>query len=160
MRFILTVSLLFFSISLFAQSYAGKVTAVKDGDTIEMLVNGKPVRVRLFGIDCPEKGQPFGEKARQYTAGLCFGKTVTAVQRSRDPYGRIVADVYLADRRFLNQTLVTAGYAWHYKKFSKSEVLAEAEKKARAGKQGLWADASPVAPWNWRKQKGTVYSAR
>ena len=153
MRFILTVSFLLLSISLHAQSYSGKVTAVKDGDTIEMLVNGKPLRVRLFGIDCPEKGQPFGEKARQYTAGLCFGQTVTAVQRSRDPYGRVVADVYLADKRFLNETLVKTGYAWHYKKFSNSPLLAAAEVKARRERKGLWKDARPVAPWDWRKRK-------
>lgn len=154
MRFKLTASLLFLTLSLYAQSYSGKVTAVKDGDTIEMLVRGKTVRIRLFGVDSPEKGQPFGEKARQYTAGLCFGKPVTAVQRSRDQYGRVVADVYLADRTFLNESLVKAGYAWHYKKFSKNEALALAEKKAREEKAGLWRDGSPVAPWNWRKQKG------
>ncbi len=65
-----------------AQTYTGKVTAVKDGDTIEMLVNGKAVRIRLFGVDSPEKGQAFGEKARQYTSSLCFGKVVTARKQS------------------------------------------------------------------------------
>lgn len=158
MRYILPVLLFLFSSCLHAQTYTGKVTAVKDGDTIEMLVAGKIVRVRLFGVDCPEKGQPFGEKARQYTAGLCFGKLVKAVQQSKDPYGRVVAEVYLPDQRSLNATLVKAGYAWHYKKFSKNESLALAEKKARQEKLGLWVDASPVAPWNWRKKKGTHYA--
>ena len=160
MQFKLTVLLLLLSTSLHAQSYSGKVTAVKDGDTIEMLVNGKAMRIRLFGIDSPEKGQPFAQKARQYTADLCFGKTVKAVQRSRDPYGRVVADVYLPDKRLLNETLVRNGYAWHFKKFSKSEPLATAEREAKAAKRGLWTEPSPVAPWNWRKQKGTVYSSR
>jgi endonuclease YncB( thermonuclease family) len=161
MRYLLTATLLLLSICLYAQTtYTGKVTAVKDGDTIEMLVKGKKVRIRLFGIDSPEKGQAFGEKARQYTADLCFGKPVTAVQRNRDQYGRVVADVYLADRTFVNEALVRAGYAWHYKQFSKNEALAAAEKKAREGKLGLWRDRSPTPPWAWRKQKGTRALAR
>ena len=129
------------------------MTAVKDGDTIEMLVNGRPVRIRLFGVDSPEKGQAFGEKARQFTADLCFGKKVKAVQRSRDQYRRVVADVYLADGTSLNVALVRAGFAWHYKQFSKSAELAAAEAEARQAKRGLWHDHGPTAPWNWRKQQ-------
>lgn len=153
MRSVLTACLLLLSVSLYAQSYTGKVVAVKDGDTFEMLVNGKTVHIRLFGIDCPEKGQPFGDKAKQFTAARCFGKRVKAVQRSRDQYGRVVAEVYLPDHSSLNIALVKAGYAWHYKKFSKSAELATAEKKARTQQLGLWRDTSPVAPWNWRKHR-------
>lgn len=135
-----------------AQTYTGKVTAVKDGDTIEMLVNGKPLRIRLFGVDSPEKGQPFGEKARQYTSSLCFGKVVKAQRESRDQYGRIVAEVFLPDGSSLNMQLVQAGYAWQYTYYSKSVEMTQAQAAAKAARRGLWLDAHPVAPWEWRKQ--------
>lgn len=154
MRMLLNVlCCLVISVTTIAQTYTGKVTAVKDGDTIEMLVNGKTLRVRLFGIDSPERGQPFATKAREFTAAQCFGKVVRAVQQSRDQYRRIVAEVYLSDSSSLNAAIVKAGYAWHYKKFSKSPLLAEAETKARKEQKGLWRDAHPVAPWEWRKRK-------
>lgn len=153
MRVFLTTLLLFTCTISIAQTYTGKVTAVKDGDTIEMLVNGKPIRIRLFGIDAPEKGQPFGEKARQCAANLCFGKVVKAVQKSKDQYRRVVAEVFLPDNSSLNYLLLRAGFAWHYKNFSKSEVWATAEATAKKKKIGLWQDAHPVAPWDWRKKK-------
>ncbi|MBO9154973.1 thermonuclease family protein [Chitinophaga sp. GCM10012297] len=135
-----------------AQTYTGKVTAVKDGDTIEMLVNGKPLRIRLYGVDSPEKGQPFGEKARQYTSRLCFGKVVKARKESHDQYGRTVAEVFLPDGSSLNMQLVQAGYAWQYTFYSKSEEMTAAQAAAKAARKGLWLDAHPVAPWEWRKQ--------
>lgn len=141
------------SLTVVAQTYTGKVTAVKDGDTIEMLANGKKIRIRLFGIDSPERGQPFGTKAKEYTAAQCFGKVVKAVRQSRDRYGRIVAEVYLPGDVSLNAAIVKAGFAWHYKKFSKSPLLAAAETTARKERLGLWKDKHPVAPWEWRKRK-------
>jgi endonuclease YncB( thermonuclease family) len=153
MRIFLTTLFLFITTITTAQTYTGKVTAVKDGDTIEMLVNGKPIRIRFFGVDAPEKGQPFGEKSRQFTAGLCFGKVVKAVQKSKDQYRRVVAEVFLPDNTSLNYRLLQAGFAWHYKNFSKSETWAAAELKARKEKAGLWKDAHPIAPWDWRKKK-------
>ncbi|WP_343303683.1 thermonuclease family protein [Chitinophaga niabensis] len=153
MRVFLTTLLLFISTASISQTYTGKVTAVKDGDTIEMLVNGKPIRIRLFGVDAPEKGQPFGEKSRQFTAGLCFGKVVKAIQKSRDQYRRVVAEVFLPDNSSLNYRLLQAGFAWHYTNFSKNETWAAAALKAKKEGNGLWKDAHPVAPWDWRKQK-------
>lgn len=154
MRMLLTaLCCLIIPITVAAQTYTGKVTAVKDGDTIEMLVKGKKLRIRLFGIDSPEKGQPHATKAKEFTAGLCFGKTVKAVQQSRDQYGRIVAEVVLPDGISLNTAIVSGGYAWHYRQFSKNPLLAEAEMQARKEKRGLWKDAHPVAPWDWRKHK-------
>ncbi|MRG47348.1 nuclease [Chitinophaga sp. SYP-B3965] len=153
MRVFLITLILFISATTTAQTYTGKVTAVKDGDTIEMLVNGKPIRIRFFGVDAPEKGQPFGEKAKQFTSGLCFGKVVKAVQKSKDQYRRVVAEVFLPDNTSLNYRLLLAGFAWHYKNFSKSEVWAAAELKAKKEKAGLWNDKHPIAPWDWRKKK-------
>lgn len=150
MRLVLLFFLIFTSCATSAQT--GKVVSVKDGDTIEMMINGKAVRIRLFGVDAPEKGQPFGEKARLYCADLCFNKTVRMVKKNKDQYGRIVAEVYLPDGTSLNHRLVAAGFAWHYTQFSNSQELARAQEKAKLEKSGLWADKSPIAPWNWRKQ--------
>ncbi len=144
--------LLLCSFAALAQTYTGKVISVKDGDTIEMLVNGRKIRIRLYGIDCPEKGQAFGDKAKQFTADLCFGKVVKAVQQDVDQWDRVVADIYL-DGELLNLRIVEAGYAWHFKRYSNSKVLAEAEKKARRERLGLWQDVHPEAPWEWRKEK-------
>lgn len=153
MRVFLTTVLFFLFTTSIAQTYTGKVTAVKDGDTIEMLVNGKPIRIRLFGVDAPEKGQAFGEKAKQFTSGLCFGKVVKAVQKSKDQYRRVVAEVFLPDNSSLNYRLLQAGFVWHYKNFSKNEIWAAAEIKAKKDKLGLWKDVHPMAPWDWRKKK-------
>ncbi len=117
-----------------------------------MMMNGKAIRIRLFGVDAPEKGQPFGEKARQYASELCFGKTVRMEKKDKDQYGRIVAEIYLPDGTSLNYRMVAAGFAWQYTQFSKSPELAKAQEKAKTEGKGLWADKSPIAPWNWRKQ--------
>lgn len=139
------------SLNAFAQTLTGKVIAVKDGDTIEMLVNNKPVTIRLHGIDCPEKKQPFGQKARQLTSERCFGKTVKAVKVSKDRYRRIVARVVLPGGELLNLQLLKAGLAWHYTKYDHSDEFALAEKEARSQKLGIWSVKDPVAPWDWRK---------
>ena len=152
MRTMLMIIFVLCSIVAGAQTYPGKVTAVKDGDTVEMLVNGKPLRIRLFGIDCPEKGQPFGEKARQYTARLCFGKVVKAKKVDMDRYGRTVAEVSLPDGSDLNMQLVQAGYAWQYTYYSKSVEMTQAQASAKAARRGLWQHAHPIEPWAWRKQ--------
>lgn len=141
------------SFSALAQTFQGKVVSIKDGDTIEMLVKGKKVRIRLFGIDAPERGQPHANKAKEYVSDLCFGKTVKALQKNKDQYGRVVAEIYLSNGSSLNHQIVAAGYAWQYKQFNKSAELAAAEQNARVKKLGLWQDARPVAPWDWRKQK-------
>jgi endonuclease YncB( thermonuclease family) len=152
MRTMLMIIFVLCSIVAGAQTYTGKVTAVKDGDTVEMLVNGKPLRIRLFGVDCPEKGQPFGEKARQYTARLCFGKVVKAKKVDMDRYDRTVAEVSLPDGSDLNMQLVQAGYAWQYTYYSKSVEMTQAQASAKAARRGLWQDAHPIEPWAWRKQ--------
>ncbi len=134
--------------------FEGKVIGVKDGDTFEVLYDGQPERVRLAEIDCPEKSQPFGNNAKQYASDLCFGKTVTVSSNGkRDRYGRVVGIVVTEDGINVNEALIKAGLAWHYKDYSNSDELAEMEQHARLEKAGLWADKRPVAPWDWRKNK-------
>lgn len=135
-----------------AESFAGRVVGVLDGDTIDVLREGRAVRVRLHGIDSPERGQPFGTRARQYAAGLAFGKMVTVAVVDRDRYGRLVGRVALPGGRLLSHELLAAGYAWWYREYAPGEPrLAELEGRARREKRGLWSDPNAVAPWLWRR---------
>ncbi|WP_294824580.1 thermonuclease family protein [uncultured Flavobacterium sp.] len=134
--------------------FEGKVIGIKDGDTFEVLYDSIPERVRLAEIDCPEKSQAFGKNARQYASGLCFGKIVTvSSDGKRDRYGRVVGTVTTQEGVNVNEELVKAGLAWHYKRYSKSRTLDAIEQQARDKKLGLWADKDPTAPWEWRKEK-------
>ncbi len=133
-----------------AQGIRGVVTAVKDGDTIELRADTAKHRIRLYGIDCPEKGQAFGQKAKQFTGELCFGKRVSVVTHGRDRYGRIVGEVILPDGRILNRELVAAGLAWWYRKYSRDPLLERLEAEARRAKRGLWSEAHPTPPWEFR----------
>ncbi len=129
-----------------------KVIGIKDGDTIELLKDGQTEVVRLAEIDCPEKAQAYGKKAKQFTADLCFGKYVKlAGDGKRDQYKRIVATVIIDDTLNLNRELLKAGYAWHFKRYSNNNEYAILEENARAKHVGLWADPMPEAPWYWRK---------
>ena len=77
--------------------FSGRVVAVLDGDTIKVMHNGRAERIRIYGIDCPERRQPYGTKARHFTSGLEFGKMVTVVPKDTDKYGRTIARVVLPD---------------------------------------------------------------
>jgi micrococcal nuclease len=138
-----------------AEETGYQVIAIKDGDTIEILKDGKPLRIRLYGIDAPEKNQDFGSRARQFTSDLVFGKLVDLEIKDTDRYGRTVGIIYLADGRSLNEELVREGFAWHYKAYSKDPALAVLEEAARQAKRGLWAGPTPIAPWDFRKGRRT-----
>ena len=115
-----------------AEEFAGKVVGVSDGDTITVLRNRTPIKVRLHGIDCPEIGQDFGSRAKAFTSELVFGQVVKVVPWDTDRYGRTVADVILADGRILNHELVRAGLAWRYRKYAPDiGTLAELEAAAQ-----------------------------
>jgi micrococcal nuclease len=136
------------------EEFRGKVVGVADGDTITVLRDREPVRVRLNGIDAPEAGQPFGNRAKQFASSLAFGNVVTVRVKDRDRFGRVVADVILPDGRNLNQELVRTGFAWWLRRYAPNDsTLAELEAEARAAKRGLWADPKPVPPWEWRATK-------
>jgi endonuclease YncB( thermonuclease family) len=126
---------------------------ITDGDTLSVLRDGKAAKVRLWGIDTPEKAQAFGTRARQFASELVFGQTVTVTVRDTDRYGRLVADVILPDGRSLNRELVAAGMAWWYRQYAKDDAtLAKLEAEAKAAKRGLWSDPHAIAPWTWRRQ--------
>jgi len=131
--------------------FSGKVVGVLDGDTIKVMHQGQADRVRLQGVDCPEKRQAFGKRAKQFTASLAMGQGVTVETDGRDRYGRILGTVILPDGRNLNRELVKAGYAWWYRQFSSDGTFEELEAEARTAQRGLWRDPHPVPPWEFRK---------
>jgi len=115
---------------------------------------GQAVKVRLHGIDCPEKGQPFGKRAKQFTLDMAFGKEVTVCVQTTDRYGRIVGVVILPDGKNLNWELVDVGLAWWYRKYAPDDGMLERfEAEAREAKRGLWADKNPIPPWEYRKMQ-------
>jgi len=134
--------------------FTGKVIGIKDGDTFEVLYDGQPERVRLSDIDCPEKSQPFGNNAKQFSSDLCFNKTVTVTcDAKRDRYGRLIGTVVTSDGINVNEALVKEGFAWHYLQYSDKEELTGYEATARRNRLGLWADVNPTPPWDWRRKK-------
>jgi endonuclease YncB( thermonuclease family) len=133
--------------------FSGLVVSVLDGDTLEVFHNRHPERIRLSGIDCPEKGQAFGKQAKHAVADLAFGKEVTLQTHGKDKYGRTIGDVILEDGTNVNHTLVKDGWYWWYRKYAPGDtVLEELEKEAREAKKGLWVDPAHVPPWEWRKR--------
>ena len=150
---ILFLGLTFSHITIEAADFIGPVVSILDGDTLEVLHHQHPERIRLSGIDCPEKGQAYGQKAKQAASALVFGKDVTIQTHGKDKYKRTIADVLLPDGMSLNQELVKQGWCWWYRKYAPGDtVLEELEKSAREAKKGLWADSQPVPPWEWRKR--------
>jgi len=132
----------------FAADFQAKVIHIADGDTITVLnETNEQIKIRLNGIDCPEKAQAYGNKAKQFTKNLVGGQTVTIQAYDQDRYGRTIGDVVLENGRNLSQELVKAGYAWWFFKYSDDEQLGLLEVQAKIAKVGLWADKNPVPPW-------------
>jgi len=130
----------------------GKVISVKDGDSLELLDAENTIHdIRLAHVDCPEKKQAFGKRAKIFTANFCFGEEVTVLPTDKDRYGRIVG-VVMVGRKELNLALIQEGMGWHFKQYSKKEAYATAENKARRKKKGLWSQRNPIAPWEYRKR--------
>jgi endonuclease YncB( thermonuclease family) len=133
----------------------GKVVKLHDGDSFELLRGKRTVGVRVFGIDCPERGQPFAARAKSFTASLIGNADVVVIVKDVDRYGRTVGDVVLADGRHLSHELLRAGLAWYYRRYDRDPELARLEDEARTARRGLWSDPHPVAPWSYRKAKRT-----
>jgi len=140
-------------------TWIGKVVGVSDGDTITVMHDGMAEKIRLYGIDCPEKGQAFGKRAKKFTSSMVFGRIVEARPITTDRYGRTIAWIYF-DGACLNEELLKVGLAWHYKRYSSEKHLAELETEARQKKAGLWRDTYPVPPWDFRHGKRTVTKPR
>lgn len=132
------------------------IIGVSDGDTMTARC-GEPgayqqVKVRLAEIDAPEKKQAFGQRSRQHLADLCFQTEATIRPTTTDRYGRTVARVQCRGVD-ANLAMVQAGMAWAYTKYQIDAAFPAAERAARAGRVGLWADPGPVPPWEWRRSR-------
>lgn len=135
-----------------------KVIGVKDGDTIVVLdKDNNQKTLRLAEVDCPEKGQPFGKNAKQFTSSLVFGKQIRYYKTNADRYGRTIAKVYFGDGQYLSEEIIKKGYGWWYYRYSDNQNLGVLESKARALQLGLWSGNETVPPWEWRKAKKAGY---
>ena len=131
-----------------------RVIGIADGDTITALMDNKPTRIRLWGIDCPEAKQPFGNRAKQFTSSLAFGKTVTLRMMAPDRYRRPVAVVILPDGSNLNHRIVRAGFGWWFQRYApRDQELEKQERLARQERVGLWRDSRPIPPWEFRLER-------
>jgi endonuclease YncB( thermonuclease family) len=134
--------------------FTGPVVSVLDGHTIEVLHNTYPERIRLSGIDCPEKGQAFGTNAMHAASSLVFRKDVILDTHGQDKSRRTLADVFLRDGTHVNHKLVKDGWCWWYRKYAPEDTVLEGlEKEAREARIGLWVDPNPIPPWEWRKAR-------
>ncbi len=130
---------------------SGKVISIIDGDTYDVLIqDNKTIRVRMEGIDAPEKGMPFYQKSKKYLSDLCFGKQIKFKVTGVDNHERILAYSFLEDGKELSQEMIKAGYAWHFKKYNSDIVLSNLEIEAKNLKKGLWSEENPMTPWTNR----------
>ncbi|PWS32537.1 nuclease [Pedobacter paludis] len=142
-------------VNLKNQTFSAKVIRILDGDTMEVLYKNNPIKIRLAHIDCPEKrgAQPFGNHAKKALSDLCFGQKVTIFGQKYDRYKRLIAVVQNSKKQIVNQEMIKQGMAWHFKKYSTDPLYAQLEINARKNKIGLWHDAKPTPPWEWRKPR-------
>ncbi|SNR73418.1 Endonuclease YncB, thermonuclease family [Methylobacillus rhizosphaerae] len=149
--------LIFFSFSSYAATLTGKVIRVSDGDTIVVLEGITQHKIRLVGIDAPEKKQAFGNKSKETLADAVAGKTVDVDYNKRDRYKRIIGKVIYRGQD-MNLRQVQMGMAWHYKQYEREQDVedrsryAQAEYLAQRDRAGLWSDKAPVPPWEFRKK--------
>lgn len=170
-KWIALLSALTFSLSCLAGDVIqGRVVSVSDGDTITVLdAAHQQHKIRLSGIDAPEKAQPFGQRSKENLSGLVFGRDVIVEWRKKDRYGRTVGKVMVAEPTCRESTClktvdachaqIVAGMAWWYRQYAREQEPGDAnryeqsELDARARQIGLWSDPEPTPPWDWRKAK-------
>jgi len=153
-----------------AATLGGKVVSVADGDTVTVLdVVNVQHKIRVSGIDAPEKKQAFGERSRQSMVRMVSGKHVRVEWDKRDKYGRLIGKILVAQENCQTDCCpkdidaglaqIALGLAWHYKKYKREQApvdrntYAQTEAGAQAKKVGLWSEVNPVSPWNFRRNK-------
>jgi micrococcal nuclease len=148
--------LFFFAFPVLADTLEGRVVRVIDGDTVVVLdANRTQYRIRLAGIDAPERKQPFGQRSKQYLASQIAGQDVAINWDKYDRYHRIVGKI-IYDGQHVDLAMVRAGLAWWYRHYAHEQSAADrvlyedAETKAKAERKGLWIDPDPLPPWEWR----------
>jgi len=136
-----------------------QVIGIGDGDTFDVLVNKTIVRIRLDGIDAPERGMPFYKVSKKYLSDLIFRKHVKIMAIKSDQNKRLVAKS-LVDSTDVSAQMLKAGLAWHYKKYNTSKQYAQFEMTAKSKKQGLWHDSKSLPPWEIRKIRRSGQSTK
>lgn len=134
------------------RSFEGRVTTVVEGDTVVVLDGNRPTRVRLAGIDAPQPGQPFADKAKRHLNSALIRKKVLVRVRDRDDLGQVNGEIILASGRSVALELVNAGLAWCDPGEASTAPLAKAEAEARKGRRGLWSSRDPIPPWEWKER--------
>jgi endonuclease YncB( thermonuclease family) len=142
-----------------ADTLTGRVVGIADGDTLTLLdATNIQHKIRLSGIDSPEKGQPFGEHCKKSLSDLAYDRQAGVESSKLDRYGRVIGKV-LVNGQDVNLEQVRHGCGWHYKKYQNEQILDDrlsynaAEESARGSRVGLWADNEPMPPWEWRKAR-------
>lgn len=158
MRALLTAFAILLGLTCQAEVISGKVVSVADGDTVTILDASKVQhKVRLAGIDAPERAQAFGERSREALADLVAGRAVIVETHKEDRYGRLIGKILL-NGRDVNREQVRSGMAWFYRDYAHEQTEADqqsydrAETEAKDFRRGLWADKRPVPPWEFRKK--------
>ena len=153
-----TLSILFVT-QAYADMLYGRVVGVADGDTVTVLDESRQQhKIRLMGIDAPEKKMPFGNRSKQSLSDMVFDRQVQVEYSKKDRYGRTVGKIIVGSVD-ANLEQVKAGMAWHYKQYQREQsfedrsAYAQAEEEARVFKRGLWSDSNPVPPWDYRKRQ-------
>jgi len=153
------VFLLLLACSVQAETLTGRVVGIADGDTVTLLdANRQQHKIRLAGIDAPEKAQPFGARSKQNLSALVFDKQVAVEWNKQDRYGRTVG-IVMVNGIDANLAQIKAGMAWWYRKYAMEQSPEDRgryefeEREARARRVGLWQDPDPIAPWDWRHPK-------
>jgi endonuclease YncB( thermonuclease family) len=132
---------------------SGMVVGISDGDSFKIkLENNEIIRVRLAYVDCPERGQDFYQKAKNFSSGQIFKKSVRIKTTDTDRYGRTVG-LLIYGNKILNEELLRNGFAWHYTYYSKDKKLQQLENQARGKKIGIWSQKSPIPPWEFRRNR-------
>ena len=142
-----------------AGTLTGRVVGVSDGDTLTLLdATNTQHKIRLSGIDSPEKGQPFGQVCKKSLSDLAYDRVGAVESNKLDRYGRVIGKV-LVNGQDVNLEQIRRGCGWHYKKYENEQILDDrlsynaAEESARASRVGLWTDNEPMPPWDWRKAR-------
>jgi micrococcal nuclease len=149
------LTFLFFSCSIdsHALTWQGKVVGVSDGDTITVMHDGKSEKIRLYGVDCPEKAQDFGQKAKRFSSDMVFGKTVDVESVVTEKDGRTIGIVRTEDK-CLSEELIRNGLGWVYTRYCDKAFCSQwkqLEQKAKSAKTGLWSKTDPTPPWDFRR---------
>ena len=142
-----------FLMFLSARAWAVDVIGISDGDTLTVLQDGQPAKIRLANIDAPEKRQAFGERAKQSLADMCYRRDAIVRTIGKDRYGRAIALVY-CDGTDAGREQVQRGYAWVYTKYNNDSSLPALQAVAIAQRRCLWAEEEPTPPWEFRRGAG------